>query len=150
MATAVYSRFTLRWSSSPSTLSPSGSCISLPLTLTTIKNRTSTGAVGRDSGPAVAFPSLELPSAGSRGPGPHPVLRRPPPAPRVELYPSVELASQRSGVRHGELANVATADVRGRLALHGGAVGEKRQPLHGGRAGGGAHHRAIRPGGLGG
>src|SRR4030095_15243186 len=107
MATAVYSRFTLRWSRSPSTLSPSGSCISLPLTLTTIKNRTSTGAVGRRSGPAVTFPALEFPRAGWRGPGPHPVLRRPPPAPRVELYPSVELASQRSRVCHGELAHVA-------------------------------------------
>src|SRR6266446_2072077 len=27
----------------------------------------------------VVFPSLELPRAGSRGPGPHPVLRNPPP-----------------------------------------------------------------------
>src|SRR5438445_4218816 len=43
--------------------------------------------------PRVAFPSLELPSAGSRGPGPHPVLRKPPPA-TIRIIPQ-----RRAGAR---------------------------------------------------
>src|SRR5438445_11780014 len=32
------------------------------------------------------FPSLELPRSGSRGPGPHPVLRNPPPTTTIGVY----------------------------------------------------------------
>src|SRR5207245_7264217 len=35
----------------------------------------------------VVFPSLELPSAGSRGPGPQPVLRKPPPTTPTRSIP---------------------------------------------------------------
>src|SRR6185295_1661123 len=44
-----------------------------------------------------AFPSLELPSAGSRGPGPHPVLRRPPPATRPDYTPASSCRASASG-----------------------------------------------------
>src|SRR5919106_5755245 len=36
---------------------------------------------------AAVFPSLELPRAGSRGPGPHPVLRNPPPTATTRSIP---------------------------------------------------------------
>src|SRR5215467_3035496 len=145
MATAVYSRLTMRWSRSPSMLSPSGSSTSLPLTLTTIKKPHLVGCGSSTLEFRVAFPSLELPSAGSRGPGPHPVLRRPPPAPRAGLYPSVELGGERGRLRDRELADVAPTDVGGGLAIDGGTVREQGQAGPGGRPRAGADHDTIRP-----
>src|SRR5260370_33665969 len=84
--------------------------------------------------PRVALPSPECPSAGSRGPGPHPVLRNPPPARRSGLYPSVELARERLRLRHRELADVVLADVGGGPTAHGGPLGQERQPPGGGVA----------------
>src|SRR5206468_11020405 len=111
-ATAMYSRRTRSRCKRSSIVTPSGRSIDLPFTLTTIKeNRTSNGCgrwmLGRD-----AFPSLELPSAGSRGPGPHPVLRKPPPAAHYGLY-TVELAAKLLGRRDRRLAHVVAAHVGG-------------------------------------
>src|SRR5215472_2436272 len=145
MATAVYSRLTLRWSRSPSMLSPSGSSTSLPLTLTTIKKPHLVGCGSSTLKSRVAFPSLELPSAGSRGPGPHPVLRGPPPAPRAGLYPSVELGGESGRLRHGELADVAAADIGGGLAIDGGALREEGQTDGCCRSRGRGDHQTIRP-----
>src|SRR5690242_1424762 len=133
-ATAVNSRRTFRCESRPSTVRPGGSSIGLPLTVTIMKKphafRGGCGLVVL----RVAFPSLELPSAGSRGPGPHPVLRKPPPAMRSGLYPSVELACERLRVRHRELAGVVLAHVGGGPSLDGRALGQERQARGRGRA----------------
>src|SRR6185295_14707385 len=144
-ATAVNSRRTFRCESRPSTVRPGGSSIGLPLTVTIMKKphafREGCGLVVL----RVAFPSLELPSAGSRGPGPHPVLRKPPPATRSGLYPSVELARERVRLGHRELADVVLAHVGGGPAADGGPPGQERQPRGGGIALGRAHHDPVRP-----
>src|SRR5712692_7202869 len=143
-ATAVYSRFTLSCSSRASTLRPSGSSMGSPFTSTRIKNRTPSGAVEKDGLVLpVAFPSLELPSAGSRGPGPHPVLRKPPPATTAGLYPSVKLCGEGRGLRHGQLADEVAADIGGRLAVHRRAIGQEGQPRHARRPRRRADHEAV-------
>src|SRR5689334_17158583 len=142
-ATAVNSRRTRRCASRPSIVRPAGSSIGLPLTVTIMKKP---HAFRRGCGLVVlrvAFPSLELPSAGSRGPGPHPVLRKPPPAMRSGLYPSVELACERLRVRHRELAGVVLAHVGGGPSLDGRALGQERQARGRGRALLGAHHHPV-------
>src|SRR5713226_5497922 len=130
-ATAVYSRFTLSCTSKASTLRPSGSSIGSPFTSTRIK-KPHLGGCGRETGPgfvpSVAFPSLELPSAGSRGPGPHPVLRKPPPATTARLYPSVKLSSEGNGVGDGQLADEVATDICRRLPVHGRTLRQERQP----------------------
>src|ERR1700682_5693619 len=45
---------------------------------------------------------------------------------RCELYPRVELGGERSRGGHGELADVAPADIGRGLAVHGPAVGKER------------------------
>src|SRR5215510_3356053 len=80
-ATAVYSRLTFNSVSRPSTVVPGGTSIGLPLTLIVIDTNGRAPSMGAAVWIDVVtvFPSLELPRAGSRGPGPHPVLRNPPP-----------------------------------------------------------------------
>src|SRR5262245_58149300 len=95
-ATAVYWRLTLSCTSSPSTFKPSATSRSFPLTTIFInKTAASPRRVRPFLSPAV-FPSLALPSAGSRGPGPHPVLRNPPPTTSRGVY---HRGSGRSGER---------------------------------------------------
>src|SRR5207253_477352 len=143
-ATAVYSRLTLSCARRASTLSPSDSSMGSPFTSTRIKNRTSSGAVEKPGFVlSVAFPSLELPSAGSRGPGPHPVLRKPPPAMTAGLYPSVKLSSEGNRVGDGQLADEVATDIRGRLPVHGRALRQERQPRPSGRARRRARHETI-------
>src|SRR5262245_17848755 len=103
-ATAVYSRLTFNSVSSPSTVVPRGTSIGLPLTLIVIDTNGRAFSMGAAVWIDVVtvFPSLELPRAGSRGPGPHPVLRNPPPTANgvsipgpggsVERGPSLSLA----------------------------------------------------------
>src|SRR5690349_7147557 len=107
---------------------PAGSSIGLPLTVMVMKKPHAfpRKGCGRMM-PLVAFPSLELPSAGSRGPGPHPVLRKPPPATRSGLYPSVELARERLRLGHRELTHVVLAHVRGGPPAHRRPIGQERQ-----------------------
>src|SRR6185437_2491741 len=142
-ATAVNSRRTFRCESRPSTVRPGGSSIGLPLTVTIMKKphafREGCGLVVL----RVAFPSLELPSAGSRGPVPHPVLRKPPPATRSGLYPSVELACERLRVGHRQLADVVLAHVGGGPSVDGRALGQQRQAGGARRALLGAHHHPV-------
>src|SRR5262249_56016827 len=75
---------------------PSAPSSSFPLTTIFInKTAASPRRVRPFVSPAV-FPSLALPSAGSRGPGPHPVLRNPPPTTSRGVY---HRGSERSGER---------------------------------------------------
>src|SRR5262245_14048680 len=85
-ATAVYSRLTPRAASSPSTFSPSATSIDWPLTVIRINenDRPRQGAAVTPS--HAMFPSLGLSRSGSRGPGPHPVLRNPPPTANTGEY----------------------------------------------------------------
>src|SRR5256885_11733596 len=100
-ATAVYLRVTPRWVRSPSTLIPSATSMSLPFTEIFISKN---GRAPSRVRPlvVVVFPSLELPSAGSRGPGPHPVLRKPPPGPPAEYNPTANRPTKanRAGAGH--------------------------------------------------
>src|SRR5213593_286959 len=88
-ATAVYSRFTARCVSSASTLSPSATSISRPFTVIFIETKTAAPPVeGAAACVRAVFPSPALPGSGSRGPGPHPVLRNPPPTtPGPSIHP---------------------------------------------------------------
>src|SRR6266536_6676492 len=144
-ATAVYSRRTFRRARSPSMVSPSGSSIGLPLTMTFMEKTKPHlgGCGGRRPVSRVAFPSLELSRSGSRGPGPHPVLRKPPPAPHASLYLSLELAGEVLGPGHGHLADIAPAEIGGGLAAHRRALGQQRKPGRGGRALGSARHHPV-------
>src|SRR5215510_8155477 len=87
-ATAVYSRLTFNSASRPSTVVPRGTSIDLPLTLIVIDTNGRAPSMGAAVWIDVVtvFPSLELPRAGSRGPGPHPVLRNPPPTANEVKY----------------------------------------------------------------
>src|SRR5713101_404515 len=60
------------------------------------KGRPFTGAAARVS--AVVFPSLGLSRSGSRGPGPHPVLRIPPPTTSRRSIPPQASVSRRPGL----------------------------------------------------
>src|SRR5207249_10765117 len=79
-ATAVYSRLTFRRVSRLSTVSPGSTSIGLPLTLIVTDTNGRSPRAGAAVIPSAAvFPSPALSGSGSRGPGPHPVLRNPPP-----------------------------------------------------------------------
>src|SRR5215468_160887 len=119
------SRRTARRPRRSSMVRPSGSSIGLPFTVTIIK-KPHLGGCGWTKHSRDAFPSLELPSAGSRGPGPHPVLRRPPPATQVGLY-TVELTGELLGRRDGRLADVAATHVGRRRSPDCSAIGQERQ-----------------------
>src|SRR3989441_3388683 len=79
-ATAVYSRLIPSCARRPSTLSPSATSMSLPFTTILINDKRPLPFWVR---PPIlrltVFPSPALSGSGSRGPGPHPVLRNPPP-----------------------------------------------------------------------
>src|SRR5262245_47108879 len=80
-STSLYSLLTFSRVSNASTEVPGGTSIGLPLTLIMIDTNGRAPSMGAAVWIDVVtvFPSLELPRAGSRGPGPHPVLRNPPP-----------------------------------------------------------------------
>src|SRR6187401_1809591 len=145
-ATAVNSRRILRWASSPSIVMSGGSSIGLPFTVTVMKKtaRLSRKGAVQCRCLRVTFPSLELPSAGSRGPGPHPVLRKPPPATRSELYLSVELPCEGRRLGHRKLTDVVPAHVGGGPAALGSPVREERQPGGTRRALRSADHHPVR------
>src|ERR1051326_2915283 len=79
-ATAVYSRLMLSVSSRPSIVMPASTVFGCPFTtMFTNTNGRSPRRVRPLDSPLTVFPSSALPESGSRGPGPHPVLRNPPP-----------------------------------------------------------------------
>src|SRR5882762_9342086 len=106
-ATAVNSRLTARCVRRASTLSPSATSISRPLTVIFIETKTAAPPVeGAAASVRAVFPSPALPGSGSRGPGPHPVLRIPPPTttggsihPRFALFHLRRLAHQGIALR---------------------------------------------------
>src|SRR4030095_9760803 len=125
---------------------PAGNSIGLPFTVTVMKKTAHLSRKGAVQCRClrVAFPSLELPSAGSRGPGPHPVLRKPPPATRSGLYLSVELPCEGRRLRDGKRADVLPADVGGGLAVLGSPLGQEWHAGGGRRGLRRAHHHAVR------
>src|SRR5437763_12749918 len=101
-ATAVNSRLTPRCVRRPSTLSPSATSCSLPFTTIFIsKTAAPLGGAAAIRQALAVFPSLELSRAGSRGPGPHPVLRNPPPTATLGVYHRTisPLASRRAAAQ---------------------------------------------------